>query len=315
MLTTIQDLGRLGYQRFGVSISGAMDRWALIVGNRLLGNPDQAAGLEVTVQGPDLLFEQSTTLTITGADLSASSDGCPLPMWTVIVMRKGTRLQFGVRLQGTRAYIAIAGGLDGPLILGSRSTHLHSRVGSLGGRALVKGDRLGTGAALPAHASQYVGRALPLPHRPHYSNSPTVRIVPGPQADRFSPQALHVLTEKPYQLTSKCDRMGYCLLGTALTHQTPADIVSHAVTCGTIQVPAAGQPILLMADSQTTGGYPVLATMIAADRSPAAQLCPGDHLSFTRTTQSEALAFLAAQQAELNRILPPLPESGFTTRP
>ncbi|MBI4002245.1 MAG: biotin-dependent carboxyltransferase family protein [Nitrospira defluvii] len=247
LFTTIQDVGRYGYQRFGVSVSGAMDCWALMVGNRLLGNPDEAAGLEITIQGPELLFQQSLTLAITGADLSPTSNGCTLPMWTVVAMPAGSRLQFGMRRQGARAYITIAGGIDGPLILGSRSTHVHSGLGSLGGRALKKGDHLKVGPGGTASA-QYVGRALPQSHRPHYLTSPTVRVVPGPQADRFTKEALHVLAGSPYRVTSESDRMGYRLRGVELRHRTSADIVSDAVTFGTIQVPADRQPILLMAD-------------------------------------------------------------------
>lgn len=304
LFTTIQDLGRYGYQRFGVSVSGAMDRWALVVGNRLLGNPDNAAGLELTIQGPELFFEQTVSLAITGADLSPTSNGHSLPMWTVVAMPAGSRLQFGLRRQGARAYITMAGGIDGPLILGSRSTHISSGVGSLAGRALKKGDHLEVGAEGTASA-QYVGRALPLSHRPHYLNSPTVRVVPGSHADRFTPEALHVLTGNPYRITSESNRMGYRLCGAELIHRTSADIVSDAVMFGTIQVPADRQPILLMADCQTTGGYATLATMIAVDRSLAAQLCPGDSLSFVISTPESAADLFRSRLAELDRLLPP----------
>ena len=304
LFTTIQDLGRYGYQRFGVSVSGAMDRWALVVGNRLLGNPDQAAGLEITIQGPELLFEQALSLAITGADLSPTSNGRSLPMWTVIPMPAGSRLQFGMRRQGARAYITIAGGIDGPLILGSRSTHVYSGWGSLAGRALKKGDQLGVGLG-GTMSAQYVGRALPASHHPQYRTSPTVRVVPGPQADRFTENALQVLVGSPYRVTSESDRMGYRLRGADLIHRTSADIVSDAVTFGTIQVPADRQPILLMADCQTTGGYATLATMIAADRSLAAQLSPGDSLSFVVITPDKASDLFRSTHAELDRLLPP----------
>lgn len=310
LFTTIQDLGRYGFQRFGVSVSGAMDRWALRVGNRLLGNPDQAAGLEITLQGPELFFEQTLTIAITGADLSPTRNSAALPMWTVVAMPAGSRLQFGMRRQGARAYLAIAGGFDGPLILGSRSTHVRSRMGSLGGRALMKGDRLEVGAGFTASA-QYVGRALPLSHRPQYPRSPGVRIIPGPHVDRFTQEALQVLTESPYRVTSESDRMGYRLCGAELRHRTSVELVSNTVTFGAIQVPADGQPILLMADCQTTGGYATLATMIASDHSQAAQLCPGDSLSFVLTTQHKASDLFRSNHAELNRLLPPRHISEF----
>lgn len=310
LFTTIQDLGRYGYQRFGVSVSGAMDRWALMVGNRLLGNPDQAAGLEITIQGPELFIEQALTITITGADLSPTSDGCALPMWTVVTMPAGSRLQFGLRRQGARAYLAVAGGIDEPLILGSRSTHAHSGMGGLGGRALQKGDRLKVGTETSVSA-QYVGRALPQSHRPRYLTSPTVRVIPGPRVDRFTQEALQVLVESSYRVTSESDRMGYRLRGAALRHRISADLISHAVTFGVIQIPAEGQPILLMADCQTTGGYATPATMIAADRSLAAQVSPGDSLSFRLTTQDNASELFRSNHAELDRLLPPDHTSGF----
>lgn len=310
LFTTIQDLGRYGFQRFGVSISGAMDRWALKVGNRLLGNPDEAAVLEVTIQGPELLFEQALTIAITGADLSPTGNGVTLPMWTVVAMPAGSRLQFGTRRQGARAYLAIAGGIEGPLILGSRSTHVRSRVGSLGGRALKRGDCLDVGAGSTASA-QYVGRALLPSDRPHYSSSPTVQVVPGPHIDRFTQEALQVLTENPYRVTSESDRMGYRLCGGELRHQSSAEIVSNAVTFGAIQVPADRQPILLMADCQTTGGYPIIATVVAADHSLAAQLCPGDSISFMLTSRHKASELFRSNHAELNRLLPPCHVSAF----
>ncbi|WHZ22771.1 MAG: Allophanate hydrolase 2 subunit 2 [Nitrospira sp.] len=304
LFTTVQDLGRCGYRRFGVSVSGAMDRWALVVGNRLLGNPDEAAGLEITIQGPELLFEQALAVVITGADLSPTGNGNPLPLWTVVMMPAGSRLQFGLRRQGARTYVAVAGGIDGPLILGSRSTHVRSGLGGLAGRALKKWDRLVVGPVRTV-GWEYVGRALPESHRPRYSSSPTLRVVPGPQADRFTEDALHMLCRSPYLLTPESDRMGYRLNGSELQHRTSPDIISDAVTCGAIQVPADRQPILLMADCQTTGGYAKLATMIEVDRSPAAQVAPGDRLWFTVVTPDKAVDLLRSARAELDRLLPP----------
>lgn len=314
LFTTIQDLGRYGYQRFGVSVSGAMDRWALRVGNRLLGNPDEAAGLEITIQGPELLFEQALTIAVTGADLSPTCHGALLPMWTVILLPAGSLLQFGMRRQGARAYLAVAGGIDSPPILGSRSTYVRSRVGSLGGRILRKGDRLDARAGSTASA-QYVGRALAPSHRPQYPASPTVRIVPGPHVDRFAQEALRVLTRHPYGVTSESDRMGYRLCGADLKHRTAAEILSTTVTFGSIQVPPDGQPIMLMADCQTIGGYATLATMIACDHSLAAQVCPGDSLSFRLTNHHKASDLFRSNRAELDRLLPRSRLSSFRDFP
>jgi antagonist of KipI len=304
LLTTIQDLGRAGYQRFGVSVSGVMDPWAFIVGNRLLGNPDHAAGLEITIQGPELLFEQASSIAITGADLSPTSDGLTIPMWTVVVLQAGSRLQFGMRRRGARAYLTVAGGIDCPLMLGSRSTHVRSGLGGLAGRALKKWDQVGVGPARTAGA-RYADRTFPESHRPRYHTSPTVRVMPGPQAHRFTEGALQTLAGRPYRLTSESDRMGYRLQGSKLIHRISTDIVSDAVSAGCIQVPADQQPILLMADCHTTGGYAKLATMIAADRSLAAQLSPADTLSFAIITAEEASTLLRSAHAELDRLLPP----------
>ncbi|MBS0170298.1 MAG: biotin-dependent carboxyltransferase family protein [Nitrospira sp.] len=304
LFTTIQDLGRRGYQRFGVSVSGAMDPWALTVGNRLLGNHDNAAGLEITLQGPELFFEQRLYIAITGADLSPTSDGRAIPMWTVVAMPAGSRLQFGLRKQGTRAYVTVAGGIELPLVLGSRSTHVRSGLGGLEGRALRKSDRLVAGPA-PSAATSGVGRMLAPASQPRYVASPTLRVIPGPQADDFIEEALHVLMTSPYCVTSESDRMGYRLEGRVLPHRGSADIISEAVTAGNIQVPSNGQPILLMADCQTTGGYAKLATMIGADRHLAAQVGPGDRLSFVVITEQEASTLFRSWHAELDRILPP----------
>jgi antagonist of KipI len=278
----------------------------------LLGNPDQAAGLEITIQGPELLFEQALSLAVTGADLSPISNGRALPMWTVVAMQAGSRLQFGARRQGSRAYVTVAGGIDGPLILGSRSTHVRSGLGGVAGRALKKWDQLWVGPTDKAGA-QYVGRVLPESQRPRYSTSATVRVVPGPQVDHFTEDALHQLVRSPYRLTPESDRMGYRLSGLDLAPRTSSDIVSDAVICGAIQVPADRQPILLMADCHTTGGYAKLATMIAADRSMAAQLAPGDRLSFAVIHPDEASDLFRSAHAELDRLLPSHHAPGFRT--
>ncbi|ODT43637.1 MAG: hypothetical protein ABS70_07550 [Nitrospira sp. SCN 59-13] len=311
LFTTVQDLGRSGYQRFGVSVSGAMDPWALMVGNRLLGNPDQAAGLEITLHGPELLFEQALRIAITGADLSPTSNGIAIPMWTVVAMPAGSRLQFGMRQQGARAYLTVAGGITGPMILGSLSTHVRSELGGLAGRAVKKWDRFCVGPA-PRAAAQSIGRALAERYRPRYTKSPTVRVMPGPQFDCFTDDAIRVFTSSPYRVTTESDRMGYRLEGAELPHRVSAEIVSEAVCVGSLQVPSNRQPILLMADCQPTGGYAKLATMIDADRSLAAQLAPGDCLSFRMISAEKASELFRSKSAELDRILP---SAGHEIRP
>ncbi|MCS6295473.1 MAG: biotin-dependent carboxyltransferase [Nitrospira sp.] len=304
LFTTVQDLGRCGYQRFGVSVSGAMDAWALTVGNRLLGNPDGAAGLEITLQGPELLFEQALPIAITGADLSPTSNGLAIPMWTVVGMQAGSRLQFGMRRQGARAYLTVGGGITGPMILGSLSTHVRSGLGGLSGRAVKKWDQFSVGPVIRT-AARSIGRSLPEPSRPRYVTSPVVRVMLGSQTAYFTDEAIRQLTVSPYRVTTESDRMGYRLEGAELPHRASADIVSEAVCAGSLQVPSNRQPILLMADCQPTGGYAKLATMISADRSLAAQLAPGDSLSFRMVSAQKASELLRSNRAELDRLLPP----------
>lgn len=305
LLTTVQDLGRFGYQRFGMSVGGAMDRFALRCANRLVGNPDQAAALEITVRGPELVFDCEAMVAVTGADLSPSLDGTALPAWTAVAVRQGSTLTFGDRRSGARSYLALAGGLEVPLSLGSRSTHTRSRTGGMAGRALVKGDELQGGMPSPA-AWQSVGRSVPTAARPPYSVSPTLRALLGPQADCFVPEAVDGLVSGRYRLSPHSDRMGYRLVGAPLVHSRAPDMISDATPCGSLQVPASSQPILLMADCQTTGGYPKIAVVISADLPLAAQLAPGDTVGFSIVTLAEAQAALRAQQAELDAALPPV---------
>lgn len=304
-LTLVQDLGRSGYQRFGMPVGGAMDPVALRLANRLVGNPDSAAALEMTVQGPALLFEQAAVIALAGADLSPWLDGRPAPNGTAIAVGRGSHLTFGERRSGARGYLAVAGGIDVPLQLRSRSTHVASGTGGYAGRPLAAGDRLVCGPP-GAAAGQRIGQGLPPSLRPDYSAQPLVRAVVGPQADRFSPDALDRLIDAPYRLTPQSDRMGYRLYGQPLATSGATDLISDAVPPGAIQVPPDRQPILMMADRQTTGGYPKIAVVITADLPLAAQLLPGHTLRFTLVEPAEARAALLAQRAALDAALPPI---------
>lgn len=305
LLTTIQDLGRFGFQRFGMPVGGAMDPLALRLANRLVGNRDGAAALEVTVTGPELAFEGDAVIAITGGDLSPSLDGAPVPAWTAVHAGNGARLTFGVRRQGSRSYVAVAGGLDVPEVLGSRSTHLGSRTGGLRGRALSRDDVLVVGRPAAASAGSR-GRAVPNDLRPDYTSTPTLRVIPGPQADRFSRQTLETLITSRWVISPHSDRMGYRLEGPPLDHLTSPDIVSDATPLGAVQVPASRQPILLMADRQPTGGYPKLAVVITADLPLAGQLLPGDTIRFAEASIDDAHDALRRQWRELDRAIPPV---------
>jgi antagonist of KipI len=303
-LTTVQDLGRYGFQQYGVPGSGAMDRYSYIVANRLIGNRDHDAVLEITLKGPELFFEQDSVVAVTGADLTPSVNGIGIPLWTSLLVEAGSSLTFGARRSGTRSYLAVAGGIDVPVVMGSRSTHLSSQTGGVNGRALAQGDVLVGGVPFP-HQRTTIGCSLPDKLRPIYSTAVTLRILPGPQRSSFSEQALDVLTNSPYRLSSQSDRMGYRLEGPKLAHTGSSQWISDGTAMGVLQIPPDGQPILLMADRQTTGGYPKIAVVISADLHKAGQLTPGETVRFTLTTLPDAQALMQTQWNELSQALPP----------
>jgi antagonist of KipI len=243
-----------------------------------------------------LEFEDERLVAVAGADFELSLDGRPVPSHAPFTVAAGSHLRFGARRLGARAYLAISGGITVAPTLGSRSTHLVSAMGGVAGRALMAGDRLPLGdPSRPqgtALAPQDAIVALPDHHA-------TVRVLPGPQAEYFAPDALDVLQSAPYVVAHNSDRMGFRLEGPRLTHARGADIISDATPLGVLQVPASGQPILLMADRQTTGGYPKIATVISADMTIAGQLGPADTITFVVCTPRDALTALIAQERAL----------------
>jgi antagonist of KipI len=295
MLTTVQDAGRWGYQSRGVPVAGPMDSYSFRLANALVGNDRAAAGLEITLLGPELEFETERVVAVTGAEFDLTLDGRPVPMEAPFLVSAESHFRFGARRRGARAYLAIAGGIATPPVLGSRATHLISTMGGFEGRALRAGDRLLLGDATGTRSTQPASpREVPLP-----DGEARVRVLAGPQADYFSADSLDVLQSAPYVIGRQSDRMGFRLEGPRLTHARGADIISDATPLGVLQVPASGQPILLMADRQTTGGYPKIATVITADMSVAGQLGPGDAITFAVCSLREAMAALIAQERAL----------------
>jgi len=296
MLTTVQDSGRWGYQSRGVPVAGPMDPVSHRLANALVGNGRDAALLEITLLGPELEFEDERLIAVAGADFELSLDGRQVPSHAPFTVAAGSHLRFGARRLGARAYLAVSGGITVVPVLGSRSTHLVSAMGGVGGRAVLAGDRLPLGdPSLPqgmALAPQDAIIALPDRHA-------TIRVLAGPQQDYFTADALAVLQSAPYVIAQNSDRMGFRLEGPRLTHARGADIISDATPLGVLQVPASGQPILLMADRQTTGGYPKIATVIAADLTIAGQLAPSDTIAFAVCTPADALRALIAQERAL----------------
>lgn len=290
VLTTVQDRGRHTARRYGVPQSGALDPIALSLANRLLDNPLDAAALEITAGGAAFEVLAPTLLAFTGGDLGALLDDEPLPLWTVVFARPGAQIRFMGRRQrwGARSYLAVAGGFDLPSILGSRSTYLAGGFGGLAGRALRAGDRL---ASLRlADALPLAGRSCPIAARPPYAAEPALRLLPGPHLDRFVPDALDLLLSHSFTVNASANRMGYRLDGPALRYAAACSLPSLGVLPGVIQVPPDSSPILLMADAQTTGGYPIIGVVIEPDLALAAQLLPGDRLRFRLTTLDAAIA-------------------------
>jgi antagonist of KipI len=297
LLTTVQDQGRWGFQALGVSVAGPMDPVSQRIANAMAGNPADAATLEITLGGPELLFEDERLVAISGAQYEIVVGEQQFLSGGAFVVASGATLRFGRRVRGTRAYLAVAGGFDTPPMLRSRATHLPSMMGGLAGRALIAGDGLPFGAAprRPAPATLVHSSAIgAVPE-----GGATLRVLPGPQADRFSDDALEALQSAPYTIAPSSNRMGFSLKGPLLRHTRGADVISDATPLGVLQVPASGQPILLMADRQTTGGYPKVATVITADIGLAGQLGPGDTIAFAVCTRGEALAALIGQEQRL----------------
>ncbi len=294
LLTTVQDLGRLGYQRFGVPVSGAMDAWALRAGNALVGNPPEAAGLEITVAGPTLYFLTDGLVAITGADLQPALsrnglDAWQAPLWMAIYVRAGSQLEFGGRRSGCRAYLTVAGGIAVPAIMHSASTYLAGGFGGYRGRAVQAGDRLSVGP-VHLHLPSLAGRSLAPEHRLPYSDHPVVRVVLGPQDDYFTSDAIETLLSQAYHVSTTSDRMGLRLQGPPLAHKGAKEMISSGIPLGAIQVPPDAQPIVLVADRQSVGGYPLIATIIRRDIPLLAQCLPGQS-----SVRFQAISVEAAQ--------------------
>lgn len=295
MLTTVQDLGRWGHQHLGVPVAGPMDAYSHRLANRLVGNRPGAAALEVTLIGPELRADGEIVCAVTGAQFELLVNDRPVALNQFFVVPAGGRIRFGNRLAGARAALAVRGGFDLPAAFGSRATHLVSRMGPFGGRGLSAGDVLRIGRAVAGEPAAS-GAPLRLP-----SGGARLRMIRGPHDAMFTPEAWNALVNGRYIVTPQSNRMGYRLEGPALAHVSTADILSDATPIGSLQVPASGQPILLMADRQTTGGYPKIATVITADLPLAGQLAPGDWIEFAAVTVAEAVDLLRRQEARLAR--------------
>ncbi len=295
LLTTVQDRGRYGYQKYGVPVSGALDEFAFRVGNTLVGNAQDAAGLEITAEGPELRLLTDLALALTGAPVQAVLDGEPAPSWECFLARAGQVLDIrGVR-RGLRAYLAVAGGIAVPCVLQSRSTCLVARFGGFAGRALEIGDVLPIGIT-GRPPDLLAGRGAPLEYRQWQEGTACVRVLLGPQEDAFTEEGHRTFLEAAYRVTPHTDRMGCRLQGPAIAHRDAADILSDWIPMGADQVPGDAHPIVLLSDRQTTGGYAKIATVISADLGAIAQRRPGETVTFQAVSEEEAQEI--ARQAE-----------------
>ncbi|MEO4051982.1 biotin-dependent carboxyltransferase family protein [Solibacillus sp. CAU 1738] len=293
--STIQDAGRIGQQQYGVIVSGAMDQLSYEIANTLL-NQSGTAAIEMTLVGPTLRFEVDTVIACTGADFSPLLNDAPCPMWQPVTVKAGSVLKCQAAKQGARGYIAFKHGIQVPEVLGSRSTYLRAQIGGFKGRALQKGDQL------PIKLHSEVPRKYSANYKSllSFSNSVTIRIAVGTEWYSFTENSKQTLTSIPYTVTKDADRMGYRLEShSALERVVKEDLISEAVTFGTIQVPPNGQPIILMADRQTTGGYPKIAQVIKADLPKLAQLQPMSTIHFEIVSLEEAQKIYLQQQQQL----------------
>ncbi len=282
-MTTLQDRGRLGYQHVGVSPSGAMDLRALAAANALVGNPPETAGIEfMNLGGTFTCAGSDLRLALSGAGSAVSIDGTPAAPHTTVLLKEGQTLQVGHARTGTFMYLAVAGGFTIEPQLGSLSLHLRSRLGGLNGAPLHAGDRL------PCRGEAQEGGLMHLPVELPEGSGP-IRVMLGPQDDYFTEDAIRTFLEAEFTISPQADRMGFQLTGPRLEHSKGFNIVSDGIVDGHVQVPGSGQPIILMRDRQTTGGYPKIATIISADLGRFAQMRPGSPVRFSAVSREEAV--------------------------
>jgi antagonist of KipI len=307
-LTTVQDLGRWGYVHLGIGVSGAMDPFAMRAANVLVGNEPGsvgrapgAAGLEITVGGPVLSFQESCAIAVTGGDLGPRLNGTEIESWRAYLVPAGSTLEFTGRRSGARAYLAVSGGIDVRPWLGSRSTYLMAKTGGLDGRALRAGDRLPVGKS--AASLSMATTPIPPGHRPLYSAEPVLRVILGPHTDRFTEEGIQAFLGGRYEITAESNRMAFRLEGPVIAHSRGADVSSCGIPLAGIQVPGVGQPILFMADKPQAGGYPQIAALIQADIPVAAQCLPGEAVRFRVCSFEEARESLRRQEDALRAVV------------
>lgn len=287
LLTTVQDLGRYGFQRYGVSASGVMDEYSAKIANKLVGNKVGEAVLETTLKGVQIEFLQNTAVAITGGNCDVTLNGTKIELWQSYLVNRGDILKMGICRSGLRNYLAFAGGIDVPIIMNSKSTNLKAKVGGFNGRKLMTGDVLSVGVG-----SLEAPLTLNKHYIPTYSKDIKVGVILGQQDDHFTEAGIKTFLNETYTVTQESDRMGIRLSsvsGATIEHKNGADIISDGITFGAIQVPGSGQPIVMMADRQTTGGYTKIGNVISSDLAKLAQATPGTKVKFVEYTLEQAV--------------------------
>lgn len=297
-LTTVQDLGRPGQLRYGIPPSGPVDRAAFVLANRLVGNPDGAAGLECTVVGLRFECQVPCAIAVTGAAMPVTINGREAEAWRTLPLRPGDVVRLGPARVGVRAYVAFSGGIDVPPVLGSRATYVRGRLGGLEGRALRREDVLRLFPAPPPRPRRVRPEAVP-----SYAGEPEIRVVLGPQDDAFTEDGLQAFLTGPYEMLPQSDRMGARMRGPRIAHRRGHDIISDGIALGSIQVPGDGQPIALLVDRQSTGGYTKVATVCSFDIGRLGQVKPGQRLRFRALSLADAHRALRQSLAALEDVL------------
>lgn len=322
LLTSIQDSGRHGFQMLGVNVGGAMDGLSHRIANILVGNDERGATIEITLKGPELFFPEYSLIAICGGDLSPKIKGWRVPMWRPVLINGSSRLRFGRLVTGCRAYLAHAGVMDVPSVLGSKSVNLRAGFGGIKGRKLKKGDVIRYGK--PEFTFEHVRHSFRLPPHEHElgmrpftppnwsvsslsteiipNKTPALRIIRGAHFDYLTEESRKLFLHETFRISSASDRMGYRLEGKPLKLNNASELLSEPVSSGTIQLPSNGAPIILLADHQTHGGYPRIAHVISIDLAILAQLRPGSQLSFSEVTIEEAHELYLKREHEIEVI-------------
>jgi antagonist of KipI len=292
LLTTVQDLGREGFGPMGVSPSGAADAIALRIGNRLVGNAQGAAGLEMTLLGGAFGFSEGAVIALTGSDFGAMLDGAPVELWSSLEVRRGQTLRMGPTRSGARGYLCVRGGIAVEPFLRSASTHILSGLGGYEGRALQNGDVLHCGAAVLHFRKKTVAPQALQRLSPHK----VLRVTAGPQSDWFPASSQDRFYASAYRVAEESNRMGLRLEGAPIPMRTGGEMISEGVALGAIQITEGGQPIILFVEQQTTGGYRKIANVISADLFCVGQLRPRDEIRFEQIEMDAARELLIEQE-------------------